>query len=205
MTKTILLFILFSFRLPSIFANIGCEIYFSQLSKLANHDSIFEMRKTLKSKIKPFNKYGNIIHRIYGRRKINDWDNSGTISAYIEFPINLITFLHPIPNPLNIKSSWKNVDHIKQSIQKKGFDLDQTIVIKLLPNGTFLCVSGHHRIRAMYEMGETTVPVTLESYHHSESIEKETLEYLIYYHAKQLPHFDGSFESFIERGNTFPN
>ncbi len=55
--------------------------------------------------------------------------------------------------------SLKNVENIKESIQKSGFDVNQPIEVATASGGQRIITQGHHRTQAAIEAGLNNVPV----------------------------------------------
>jgi hypothetical protein len=72
-----------------------------------------------------------------------------------EVPLDQVHPLHPVPRP------GKPPHHIAQLaalIQTNGYDLGQAIPVARMPDWRLLLLGGHHRVPAMRQLGETTIP-----------------------------------------------
>lgn len=72
-----------------------------------------------------------------------------------EVPLDEIKPIHPVPRP---GKPAGYIDNLASSIQVDGFDLRRAVNIVVMPNGLKVTFGGHHRIAAMKELKQSTIP-----------------------------------------------
>lgn len=97
--------------------------------------------------------------------------------------------LHPLPNPLRKPPLPEDhIETLKGELVIHGFRLDIGPPPKafLMPDGSLVIASGHHRIRALQELGEGTAPVIVLDWNRVSRAVQEF--YLVNYGEALWPH-----------------
>lgn len=63
--------------------------------------------------------------------------------------------LHSVPRPGKPST---HIQDIADKIKANGYDLTQAIPVARMPDGRLVIMGGHHRVAAMKQLGETTIP-----------------------------------------------
>ncbi|MBX2799213.1 MAG: ParB/Srx family N-terminal domain-containing protein [Myxococcales bacterium] len=63
--------------------------------------------------------------------------------------------LHPVPRP---EVPPNHISDLEESISTKGFDVDKPVPVARMPGGELVSLGGHHRVAAMQNLGEVTIP-----------------------------------------------
>jgi hypothetical protein len=72
-----------------------------------------------------------------------------------EAPLADLNPLHSVPRP---GKPPNHVQDLANKIQTNGYDLAQPIPVARMPDGRLVIMGGHHRVEAMKQLGETTIP-----------------------------------------------
>ncbi len=88
-------------------------------------------------------------------RKLPKRPGGGSDRSVTDVPLDKITPLHPVPRP---GMPANHIDNLANNIKANGYDVDQAIPIVRMPDGKLISFGGHHRVAAMRQLGETTIP-----------------------------------------------
>ena len=126
-------------------------------------DSIYHGReeelfgKLMEGKLK-FNKNGTLVP---GKKRPIAIKRVGDYGEFIkEIEIARLNKLHDAPKTTKPPGF---IEEMEKKLQKEGWNLDEAIIVIDLPDGTLLVTNGHHRILAMENMGQKTIPVDILS------------------------------------------
>jgi ParB-like chromosome segregation protein Spo0J len=80
----------------------------------------------------------------------------------VEILLTQLHPLHPVPRP---GVPPNHISNLAVSIQANGYDLSQAIPVVRMPDGRLVQLGGHHRVEAMRQLGETTIPARIVDWH----------------------------------------
>lgn len=115
----------------------------------------------------PMNPTGTLPHALRLSSSASEATQRHTIPRVGEKPkgveevdIAQLNMLHDVPRK---GVSEDNISNIRKMITAEGYNLKYPVSATRLPNGFYLVTGGHHRIAAMKQLGERTVPVKIYS------------------------------------------
>ena len=115
----------------------------------------------------PMNPTGTLPHALRLSSSTSEATTRGTIprvgpeqKGVEEVDIAQLNMLHDVPRK---GVSEDNIINIRKMISAEGYNLKYPVSATRLPNGFYLVTGGHHRIAAMKQLGERTVPVKIYS------------------------------------------
>jgi RHS repeat-associated protein len=76
----------------------------------------------------------------------------------VEVSVDKLKAIHEVPRKGMPEG---HVESIAKSIKESGFDLSSPVSATKLPDGELLVTGGHHRIAAMKQLGEKTIPAKI--------------------------------------------
>lgn len=77
-----------------------------------------------------------------------------------EIAMDKLFWLHNVPRQGTPEG---HIGNIAKKIKEEGFNVESPVSATLLPNGNYLVTGGHHRIAAMKQLGEKTIPIKVYS------------------------------------------
>lgn len=89
--------------------------------------------------------------------KYHPYQSKAYLTGLYEVEISKLRSIHPIPNPYREGSSEK-LESIYKVLQNEGFNLLHPIQVGVMPDGTLRILGGHHRVKAMQMLGDSTIP-----------------------------------------------
>ncbi len=72
-----------------------------------------------------------------------------------EVPLGQLHPLHPVPRP-GVPPG--HIASLAAGIRANGYDVAQAIPVARMPDGRMVQLGGHHRVEAMRQLGEVTIP-----------------------------------------------
>src|SRR5437899_2805494 len=77
----------------------------------------------------------------------------------VELSLDQLHPLHPVPRP---GMPPNHIDNLAHAIATNGYDIGRAIPVVAMPDGRLVIFGGHHRVAAMRQLGETTIPAKME-------------------------------------------
>ena len=109
--------------------------------------------------------------------RIPDTRRSGI--RLIEAEIDRIRPIHVVSRP-SVPKPEGYIESLKQKLLREGYNETQSVVVIEMPDGTWLNGGGHHRVQAMRELGQETVPARIYRWEELEPLTRE-------FYAHQFP------------------
>lgn len=78
-----------------------------------------------------------------------------------EMKIDKIVYTHEVNPPWRRDIDDGHIRRLKFSLIYEGYDISTIISVFLMPDGHLRLASGHHRVQALKEIGEISVPVQI--------------------------------------------
>ncbi len=75
----------------------------------------------------------------------------------VEIPVGQLNPIHPVPRI----GKEADIPTLKKLIMDNGYDVSRPVSATRLPNGDLIVTGGHHRLEAMKQLNQTTVPVRI--------------------------------------------